>query len=710
MLASTFKKTLLHTSIITIFTAPVAHFVQAKQTINPENNSNIQLVQTNDSGVDDKHIVNINSKGDGGIILKGLNTTSADKSLVQIILSEYVNRGNETDNLANILDINVNNQNIESQNTFYLTQIGGSWLSMNIDGENNTISISELAGIGFNVEDQNTLKEKPSDDITQISINGNDNSLEITPTIIGNIAKRLNVDLSQNNGTTYANLINIAYSDFADIVVELVDASYSIIDIEQSDSEDFNNENNDLLNNMVYLTIKEADGTLTKITQNGINNQAELSMYGQNNEVNSFQENYSKNGSNIYESNVSGNNNIIEINQTIQKIKNSKDEINLIKIDLVNSKENTIKLFQNSNNRSNKNEIDLTVVGQTNSIDISQTKSNKLTSLISGNQNILSMKKNSNANVNADLDGHLNSIDINGMEYISLYTEIEGDQNNLKIQSLQKTPQYSDLHGDISIRGIANDYIISTNEHIGVSDQINGNNNFVEYKTSGYMHTHNRIYGDENIVIFNSQNSSFDFNYTDVSISIFGKENTILTNNKENEDYHFSDDFYDIDIKGDQNLIDYEKNYSNHYYSRTVIDIDGHRNELSLKPALTENRFNLIGNENVVSIYGQALEAGRAVMYVNGQQNSVEVNVDGLYGDFEFDIVGNNNNMNFNLSAGDITYNLTGSGFTGSINTHNNTYYYQQIEQLGTGTIEMTTEYGIVNVKSNCGQNCNPAT
>lgn len=712
MTHSTFKKTLLHTSIITILAASLANVAHANETIDPEQNSSINLIQTNDSGSDDRHIADVQSKGDGGIILQGLNTTSSDQSLVQIILSQYVNRGQKTDNYANILDINVNNQNVDSQNTFYLTQIGGSWLIMNVDGENNTVSISELAGKGFDLDDRDDLKDSPSDDITQLSINGNDNYLTLTPTMIGNIAKRLNVDLSQNDGTTHANIINIAYSDFADVVVELVDANYSIIDIEQSNSEELNNEDNESLDNMVYLNIIEADGTITRIVQDGVNNQSNLSISGTNNEVTTTQTNDNLNSDNNLNATVSGDSNKIIINQHFDNIKNSRKEINSIEIDLIDSNNSSIELTQIGTEKSNKNTIDLTVSGSEHDINVSQSINNQLTASINGSSNTLTMQENSYTNVTATVDGRLNNITIDGLTWLELITEIKGEENDLSLLGVEQ----AELHGDISVNGTSNNYSIELSQHIGVSDRINGNNNSMIYEISEspttWIHTDNQINGDNNNILVDFNNESF--NYMDIyqRVSISGTGNDFkLSNGQNNKTSAFLFSEYNVEVEGDQNVIDLQENNSDDRFNHSRIVIDGNRNNLSLKPVLSSNYFSLIGDDNIVNLHGTALNDSSVELHLNGYLNTLDINVDGLYGDnIDLDIVGDNNTMNFNLSAGNISYELTGSNFIGTVNTYNNISYYQQIEKLGTGTIQMITDSGIVNVSSNCEQSCNPAT
>ncbi len=712
MTHSTFKKTLLHTSIITILAASLANVAHANETIDPEQNSSINLIQTNDSGSDDRHIADVHSKGDGGIILQGLNTTSSDQSLVQIILSQYVNRGQKTDNYANILDINVNNQNVDSQNTFYLTQIGGSWLIMNVDGENNTVSISELAGKGFDLEDRDDLKDSPSDDITQLSINGNDNYLTLTPTMIGNIAKRLNVDLSQNDGTTHANIINIAYSDFADVVVELVDANYSIIDIEQFKSEELNEEDNESLDNMVYLNIIEADGTITRIVQDGVNNQSNLSISGTNNEVTTSQKNDNLNSDNNFNARVSGDSNKIIINQHFDNIKNSKNEINSIKIDLIDSNNSSIELTQIGTEKSNKNTIDLTVSGSEHDINVSQSINNQLTASINGSSNTLTMQENSNTNVTATVDGRLNNITIDGLTWLELITEIRGEENNLSLLGVEQ----ADLHGEISVNGKSNNYSIELSQHIGVYDKINGNNNSMIYEISEspmtWIHTDNQINGNNNNILLDFNNESF--NYMDIyqRVSISGTGNDFkLSNGQNNKTSPFLFSEYNVEVEGDQNVIDLQENNFDDGFNYSHIVIDGNRNNLSLKPVLSTNYFSLIGDDNIVNLHGTALNDSSVELHLNGYLNTLDINVDGLYGDnIDLDIVGDNNTMNFNLSAGNISYELTGSNFIGTVNTYNNISYYQQIEKLGTGTIQMITDSGIVNVSSNCEQSCNPAT
>jgi hypothetical protein len=167
----------------------------------------------------------------------------------------------------------------------------------------------------------------------------------------------------------------------------------------------------------------------------------------------------------------------------------------------------------------------------------------------------------------------------------------------------------------------------------------------------------------------------------------------------------------DFKLSNGQNVIDLQENNFDDGFNYSHIVIDGNRNNLSLKPVLSTNYFSLIGDDNIVNLHGTALNDSSVELHLNGYLNTLDINVDGLYGDnIDLDIVGDNNTMNFNLSAGNISYELTGSNFIGTVNTYNNISYYQQIEKLGTGTIQMITDSGIVNVSSNCEQSCNPAT
>ena len=791
-----FKRSLVYTSVLTALTVTFTSSVYADGTVDPTKNSDIQLIQSNQSNAADRNkadnLAYINSQGQGGVVLKGADASG----IVQQIMPDLVNRGNATEFLSNVLDLTVNNDNVNSQNTFYISQIGGSWLVMNVDGENNMVKIADLAGIGFeNANAQNASEDNAPAEATKINIAGDHNDLTLTPSTVGNIARKMQIIMDKGQGLNQYNVINISYSDFSDIIANLSNASHSTIDVTQSD---FSGAVEDVsVNpNIVFIDVVDADNTTVVLNQIGLGNTTSLNIANDFNTVNLSQDNQTGQVSNQADINVDGYNNTITAEQSLSQTAYLGNKLD---IDVVNGDNNTISVMQGNRDGDvyENTNASVYVSGSDNKIDISQSTND----FYGGIQQIsLSVQGDNNAFMMSS-----------GFDWIDLTANIDGYGNSLFLDNVVENA-WGDLYGFLEITGIDNDVharlnngyisfdrfeIFGTNNEIQLGNYESGMrfenfwiegmaNTFIMDTSLSYSTLESTsVLGEANRIDIHNQNSSLRLN-TDV----LGRDNqfNLSISSVSDDYYHWGDNLIDTSIHGSLNRVDVRieplfdiKDYD--YYRQTIntsvdglanlvslrshvisnsselaydLNVDGHHNRvivdnysmknvdlnldmigngnsiqfnsdidhsvdqiadidmtgdsnrLLLNPSISNSIYLIEGNNNFVSMEGHADELSASNMSLVGDDNLIEMDVAGLNGTVNINVLGDNNAMGFVLGAGNLEYSLTGSDFIGSVQTQG-AAYYQQIERLGTGFIEMRTDAGIVNIASNCGQTCGNA-
>jgi len=772
-----FKRSLIYTAVLTAFTVPFSHAVFAEEAADPTQNSDIQLIQSNQSNVDDRNkadnLAYIRSQGQGGMVLKGADASG----IVQQIMPGLVNRGNPSDYLSNVLDLTVNNDNVDSQNTFYISQIGGSWLVMNVDGENNTVRIADLAGIGFekaNAQDMTTDDAQAPAQATNINITGDYNELTLTPNIIGNIARKMQVTMDEGEGLNQYNVINISYSDFSDIVTKLSNASYSTIDVTQTD---FTGDVDDVSSNpnIVFIDVMDADNTKVVLNQTGLGNEARLNVTNDFNTINLTQNNQIGALSNRTDINVDGYKNTVTATQIIKSDQLNSQEID---IDVVNGENNTISVTQITNNDYlfEKSIATVYVSGSDNVVDINQSQPendyyyeqrnkieifgddneftlgggfnwNDLDSLVKGDLNIIDLQKDSSwgeiwgrievlgeqnrisANIEdgyvgfngTKLDGLGNVLDIKlDHSYLNLGgVSLKGKRNIFALHSLySSSEQYADVTGNNN-RILYKSNLDSKNSdfwynHDYVTTVINGDLNVLDIEVNTrdskdyyydlYKRINTTVDGSFNRVILSLESTASDTYYQDIyNTKIVGKYNSLIVNN-----YSMSNVDFDFNISGRENSIVYTSDTDHSVAQIADIDVIGDHNRLLFNPSISNSTYSVIGDDNYLSMTGHADELSSSIMSISGNDNTIDMDVAGLNGAVNINFTGDNNVMDFVLWAGDLDYTLTGSDFIGAVKTVGSAYY-QQIERLGTGSINMQTAAGVVNISSNCGQACGNA-
>ncbi len=794
-----FKRSFVFTAVLTALTVPYSNLLYADETVDPTKNSDIQLIQSNQSNAVDRNkadnLAYINSQGLGGVVLKGADASG----IVQQIMPDLVNRGNATEYLSNVLDLTINNGNVNSQNTFYISQIGGSWLVMNVDGENNTVKIADLAGIGFEKANaQNASIDNAPAEATKINITGDHNELNLTPSTVGNIARKMQSTMDEGQGLNQYNVINISYSDFSDLITNLSNASYSTINITQTD---FAGAVDDVsVNpNVVFIDVVDADNTTVVLNQTGLGNITTLNVSNDFNTILLSQDHQMGPLTNHADINVDGQNNTIT---AVQSLGQAAYHDNKMDIDVVNGDNNTITVMQDNRDGDfyENTNASVYVSGSDNDIDISQSTNDlnyfyglqEVSLSVQGDNNEFMMSSGFNwIDLTANIDGYGNRVILDNMmnEWAELYGSLKitgthndvnarlnrgwvgferfdifGTNNNVELGNYESGMYFSDFRIDglenkfridasksysdltsTSILGEANridihnmNSIVNLNTDVlGTQNQfsLNINNVYDDYGYWGDNNFDTSIQGSLNTVdlwveqIVDSRD--FDYYLQTINTSVDGLANLVRLRSSITSVDNHPEIFYDFnvaghhnrvivdnvsdnivnldfDILGNANLIDYTSEQSHSVDQISDIDVTGDSNRLLLNPSISNSHYLIDGDNNVLSMLGNADELSTSIMSLVGNDNHIEMNVAGLNGTLDISVLGDNNAMGFVLGAGDLYYHLTGSDFIGSVQTHGSAYY-QQLERLGSGFIEMRTDAGIVNIASNCGQTCGNA-
>ncbi len=749
---NTFKRSLVYSAVLTALSVPFTNVVHAEGAIDPTQNSSIKLIQVNDQ-TKDKNYATLTSEGQGGIVI----TTKDDSEIIQNVLTQYVNRGTAGGYTGNILDISVNNDDINSQNTFYLSQIGGSWLVMNVNGKNNTFTVVDLAGLGY---DPDAVIPNGA---AVINVNGDDNTIDVSPTVLGNIATKLQVDASNANQSSSGNdlnIIHLAYSDFSEITTKLVDASFSYIHVEQHDIYNTDVADTELLPNIVTIDVVNALDTGVSIKQNGINNIANIAVEYDKNNISITQDNASALDRNRVNVDVSGEGNLVTTNQMVLSPA-AEDGTNQIDIDILQGVDNVVSVTQNSYGLINPNSTaDVHITGSGNqalinqSIDLGPHSSEfewgagqAITLNITGNDNLYSLMGFWHHDSEVIMTGHGNNVSlVDSMHTAGTVGDIDitGHDNTLNVVGFQSSTNFIDKTyqtGDDAVKysftvfGNDNTTTFATLGSVGLSSLIDGSNNDLNLNINSWSHNdiNSLLIGDANALIFNIGSNPDNTLYghygqAKVTSSVIGHQNDVIltstfladdwvSSNKNSYDIEVSGNLnslnvqdnrnggsdLDVDILGNDNTVSIGSLDSGLDTSDTFVYVSGEEHTVSLNAVVNKSYVYVGGTNNEVTMTGAAAGDVYYQSFIRGIDNTIDIDVTGLTADAYVDVTGDDNVMSFQLGAGYFEYNLDGSGFEGMVNTFNSQAYYQTLSKLGTGTISMISDGGQVSVSSNVG-------
>jgi hypothetical protein len=749
-----FKKNTLCIAVLSCLSASTVPSVSANEVSDPQTDSDVKLIQVNNQ-TKDKNIASLVSEGQGGIVLKG----NGESSVVQQVLSNFVNRGNDTEYSGNILDITVNNDVLDSLNTFYVSQIGGSWLVMNVNGYDNTFTITDLAGTGYVPDSENM------EGAVKIDVVGNNNTLSLTPSFLGNIAKQLQVDITNeaSDVSNDFNVVHISYTEFSEITTNLVNASYSYIDIEQTDT--YNNIADDveLTPNIVVIDIVDAVESRLMVEQNGMNNILNVDINNSANVVSVTQDSNSQFDENTTDININGMRNSVTTTQKMMTSSTSDGAENSIDVDIVNGNGNQITIEQNSYAEINPvSTAQVTIDGNNNIANVEQSievdnvfdwgASQDVTVDILGDDNEYSLKGFWHVMTNVNILGDENIIRVSDSSHTTGHVgdiNFEGNKNSLVVNGNQSSSNFKDnvigngeeqLRYSFSIFGDGNESFINNNGFFMMSSLMEGDLNTLITNINSWSHNDifNIIQGNANqlnISLGSSDGSLYGlYGQSIVETQILGNENNVsLASSFSQNEFNNVKNIYDTFVDGDNNNLVINDNRNGGSQLETVVlgsdnavniggekgniaenaftYVSGTNNILSMDSLIYDSYMHVGGQDNIVTMTGVAgtYESSYYRSFIRGAENNISIDITGLDAHAYVDVTGDRNVMSFNLGAGFLDYDLVGSDFEGSVNTYEASSYYQTLTKMGTGIISMETDGGIVNICSNMQNECTNA-
>ncbi|TFH69291.1 hypothetical protein E3W66_05085 [Gammaproteobacteria bacterium LSUCC0057] len=167
-----------------------------------------------------------------------------------------------------------------AKNKVYLTQIGGSYLVLAINGASNTATIVNLAGNGSG--------DGSNSDTSTVDIVGSNNTLSLSAEQAGVIATLLDIDVGAAAKIANDNELTVNYSDFAKLVVNLESSDFQIVTVDQlSSNSGVSATASEVLLNEANITATNngAVNALIDINQTGAGNFATVRSDGEQNDL-----------------------------------------------------------------------------------------------------------------------------------------------------------------------------------------------------------------------------------------------------------------------------------------------------------------------------------------------------------------------------------------------------------------------------------------
>ena len=253
-----------------------------------------------------------------------------------------------------------------AKNKVYLTQIGGSWLLLAINGASNTATIVNLAGNGSG--------DGTNADTTTVDIVGSNNTLALSPDQIGAIATVLDMDIGAATKLANNNNLTLNYSDFAKLVVNLESSDYQLVTVDQLSSNLGTTATaNDSLFNELTITASN-NGSVNAyidVNQTGAGNTATLTSNGEENDLTVTQTNNHAGNTVVSTMDVAGYNNTATTTQTAVGDQSSSLTSTLT----ITADSNTVAVTQSATN------MDPAAAGQYNTAGLSISASSNTVTL-----------------------------------------------------------------------------------------------------------------------------------------------------------------------------------------------------------------------------------------------------------------------------------------------------------------------------------------
>ena len=499
-----------------------------------------------------------------------------------------------------------------SYNTIYFAQIGNSVVTMNIAGDQNTVTLNEFGG---NEGRSATL---------DLIMSGDGNDLEIGSSEMYAVASLLDIDLTNSN---YA-IVKVTYSDYSTIVADIM-GDGSDVTIKQNSGGSFGA--SEYFKNSVQLFV---DGVTDR-------NNVYIDQYG--------------NGNNVVASVVGGGNNVdvSQYNYDYMMMQESKLET---RVD-VNGDDNSVHISSYNDMMYDlfyyeNNYVEVSVVGNDNTVD-AYAQDYLILSVNGSSNNVESYSSDSNIIVTGSGNGVTHDYYSDyyyEMGRSSASTNINGDANNVNLSFYSYGVS---MGSSVYIAGSFNDLEFSFYDdnyemygemyglgYRNIDATVSGNWNSLV--STGYVNSGAGIEYGEYLTF------DIDGNDNDISFGAIQKVglDVDVTGDANSLNFYNTDNIY-ASIYGDANSMSVTDSSSS---NNMLYDISGSDNSVNVSNIFTTLLdVGIIGNSNDVDVSG--VDELDLNISIDGSGNSYKQEMDDLYVDNSFsftvnaEIIGDYNSM-----------------------------------------------------------------
>lgn len=499
-----------------------------------------------------------------------------------------------------------------SYNTIYFAQIGNSVVTMNIAGDQNTVTLNEFGG---NEGRSATL---------DLIMSGDGNDLEIGSSEMYAVASLLDIDLTNSN---YA-IVKVTYSDYSTIVADIM-GDGSDVTIKQNSGGSFGA--SEYFKNSVQLFV---DGVTDR-------NNVYIDQYG--------------NGNNVVASVVGGGNNVdvSQYNYDYMMMQESKLET---RVD-VNGDDNSVHISSYNDMMYDlfyyeNNYVEVSVVGNDNTVD-AYAQDYLILSVNGSSNNVESYSSDSNIIVTGSGNGVTHDYYSDyyyEMGRSSASTNINGDANNVNLSFYSYGVS---MGSSVYIAGSFNDLEFSFYDdnyemygemyglgYRNIDATVSGNWNSLV--STGYVNSGAGIEYGEYLTF------DIDGNDNDISFGAIQKVglDVDVTGDANSLNFYNTDNIY-ASIYGDANSMSVTDSSSS---NNMLYNISGSDNSVNVSNIFTTLLdVGIIGNSNDVDVSG--VDELDLNISIDGSGNSYKQEMDDLYVDNSFsftvnaEIIGDYNSM-----------------------------------------------------------------
>ena len=621
-------------------------------------------------------------------------TVSLDGNITTILpINDFAQAGDGNDANFDILG---------SSNTIYFAQSGNSVVTMQIDGDQNTVTLNDFGGNSARLAE------------LKLNVVGEGNQLEIGANQLYAVADLLDIDV----GADFA-VVKIKYSDYAEIVANVIGDGGNIT-IEQT--ADLPNAEN---NNEVTLFVDSvSQANSVYLSQYGDRNNIVANVVGGNNNVNVYQYNYNntdmKFSSHSLNLQVTGDDNKIDTHSESGMYMNASE--------YAADTQGVISVTGNRNNM-HLGITDNSYVDIAGSDNMLNSHSKKLSLNLKGSNNNIMHEANSYSSVefgthDASIYGDGNNFTLNfyGDAALSSKISIDGSWNSVDLS-------FGELIGlgnrSIQANIIGNSNFITSKGYLNLGADIQtgqylefdiaGDDNSISFDTIQYVGLNASIIGDKNVASFNDTDDLFaEITGASNSLTVTGSSNSVtsnylLTGNENSVSVsNIYSNFLDMTLGGNKNVvsvsgvnelsIDLNLNGNGNSYLQDMNDIYDGNNFAFEVNAKAYGDYNSITVASVPEYSYSELN-----LNIVGDLNSLTMNgVGSSYlkdiSIIDIDILGDFNNIDV-LAGTTASLSVGGDNYAMNLNYDSDLgTYVNTISNVGQGNVTLTTADGSVSI------------